>query len=171
MPTGWTDDIQDCQIIASSLGKLGLKVQVETPSVSTWTNDTETGHFDMALNRLTTYPNPYLIDGHLLSSQNSAPVGQVASTNWERWRNPKTNQLLLKYQETSNPRTQKAVVNQLQQILYRQLPVVSVVWGTSFHAYQTNHYVGWPTAKHGYALPPDYFPDTLSIILHRRPRP
>ncbi len=171
VPTGWTDYIQDCQIIASSLGKLGIKVQVETPSVSTWTNDTETGHFDMALNRLTTYPNPYLIYDQLLSSQNSAPVGQVASTNWERWRNPKTNQLLLKYQETSNPKAQKAVVNQLQQILYRQLPVVSLVWGTSFNEYQTNHYVGWPTAKQGYALPPYYFPDTLSIILHLRPRP
>jgi peptide/nickel transport system substrate-binding protein len=169
VPTGWTDYIQDCEIISNSLGALGIKVQVLTPSVSTWTNDTETGHFDMALNRLTTYPNPYFIYDQLLSSQDSAPVGQVAPSNWERWMNPKTDQLLAEYQRTTNPTQEKAIVDQLQTILYTQLPVVSLVWGTSFNEYQTNHYVGWPTASDGYALPPYYYPDTLSIILHLRP--
>lgn len=170
VPTGWTDYIQDCQIIQRALGRLGIKVQVLTPSVSTWTSDTETGHFDMALNRLTTYPIPYLIYQELLSSSASAPVGQVAPTNWERWRNPATDRLLNELAATNNPARQHQIVDQIQKILYTKLPVVSLVWGTSFNEYQTNHYVGWPTAKNAYTLPPYYYPDTLEIVLHLHPK-
>lgn len=170
VPTGYTDYIQDCAIIQKSLESLGISVQVLTPSVAAWTSDTESGHFEMALDRETTYSNPYLDYAELLSKQDSAPVGQIASTNFERWHSAKTNQLLHEYQVTSNLATQKKIVDQIQQILYTQLPVVSLVWGTSFNEYQTNHYVGWPTPKDEYALPPYYYPDTLSIVLHLRPK-
>lgn len=59
VPSGYTDWIQDCQIIQEDLGRLGIKVTVETPSVSTYASDLSTGHFQAALNQINMPANPY----------------------------------------------------------------------------------------------------------------
>ncbi len=171
VPTGWTDWIQDCQIIRGELGTLGIKVTVITPSVATDYNNVETGHFQAALVYENSNPNPWFIYDYILSSAMSAPVGQVApfTGNVERYQNPKVNSLLSAYAQTTSAAKQHAIINQLQTIMVKQLPVVALVYGAAWNEYQTNHYVGWPTQQNPYAMPSNTYPDTLLIATHLTP--
>ncbi len=171
VPTGWTDYIADTEIIQKELGNLGIKVDPETPSVSTDYNDVETGHYQAALVFGWTESNPYFIYDYLFDSAESAPVGQVASfnANSERWNSPQTNTLITELAKTTNVATQHKLVDEIQQITYSQVPLIALVSAAGWNEYQTNNYVGWPTPSNPYADPSTTYPDTLLEVTHLRP--
>jgi peptide/nickel transport system substrate-binding protein len=171
VPTGWTDWIEDCSIIKQELGALGMNVTVETPSVATDYNDVETGHFQAALVYGWNESNPYFIYNYLLSSSASAPIGQVANfnSNTERFNSPLANKLIAELAQTSNVAQQHQIVDQLEKISFTQLPVIALVYAASWNEYQTNHWVGWPTAANPYANPSATWPDFLMIVTHLKP--
>ncbi|WP_258112489.1 ABC transporter substrate-binding protein [Alicyclobacillus sp. SP_1] len=170
-PTGWTDYIQDMQIIQSELAKIGIKVNTETPSQSTDYNDVETGHFQAALVYGWSESNPYYIYDYLMSSSESAPIGKVAAfnANSERFNDPKANQLLTELAQTTSSSKQHKIVDQLEKIAFTQVPIVGLVSGAGWNEYQTNHYVGWPTASNPYASPGLTSTNALLEIIHLRP--
>ncbi len=169
VPTGWTDWIQDCQIIKSNLAQLGITVNVQTPSVTTDMNNMFTGNFDMALMYENSYANPWFVYDQVLASNESAPIGKVAAANYERWINRPTDTLLAQYEKTTNVAKERQIIDQLQKIMYTQLPVVNLMYGAAWNEYQTNHYVGWPTQQNPYAMPSNTYPDNLVIITHLTP--
>lgn len=171
VPAGWTDIIQDCQFIAQNLGKLGITVNVITPSPSTVFNNLQTGQFQMAdVGAPGVTANPYSIYHDVLSSTETAPIGKVAPSNYERWKNPLTNKLLAEWNQTTNIRAQKKAAIQLQKLMLTQLPVITIDYGVFWNQYTTVHYVGWPTAKNPYAAPSAYqWPDNLLVVTHLRP--
>jgi peptide/nickel transport system substrate-binding protein len=173
-PTGWTDYIQDMAIIQSELGQLGIKVTTETPSAATDFNNVETGHFQAAMVYGWTESNPYFIYDYVLSSSGSAPIGKPATmgANDERFNNAQANRLIAELAATTSVAKQHQIVDQLQKISFTQVPVVALVSAASWNEYQTNHYVGWPTAANPYADPnpsPVAYPNTLVILTHLRP--
>lgn len=169
-PTGWTDYIQDMSIIQTELGKLGIKVTTETPSVSTDYNDVETGHYQAAMVYGWTESNPYYIYDYIMSSAESAPVGQVTTmaANNERFNNAQANKLIAELQATPSVAKQHQFVDQLEQIAFEQVPIVGLVSGAGWNEYQTNHYVGWPDASHPYSGSLDGI-NALLIMTHLRP--
>lgn len=171
VPTGWTDYIADTGIIQKELAGLGIKVIPETPSVATDYNDVETGHFQAAIVFGWQESNPYFIYDYILSSSASAPVGQVAgfNSNSERWNNPATNRLIAELAQTTNVAREQQIVDQIQAYTFKDVPVVALVSAASWNEYQTNHYVGWPTAQNPYANPSATYPNTLLIMTHLRP--
>lgn len=170
VPSGYTDWIQDCQIIQEDLGRLGIKVTVETPSVSTYASDLSTGHFQAALNQINMPASPYYNYDYQLASSESAPIGQAAPSNDERWNNAQTNQLIKQLGLTNNVAREHQIVDQLQKIAFTKVPLVALVYGATFFEYQTNHYVGWPTAKNPYWDPAEYVPsDALVVITRLKP--
>jgi peptide/nickel transport system substrate-binding protein len=171
VPSGYTDWIQDTAIIQKELGALGIKVQVETPAVATDSNDLDTGHFQAALSGIATESNPYYDYYYQMAGSESAPIGQVTTANTERWNNPQSNTLIAKLALTNNVAKEHQIVDQLQQIAFSQLPTVALVYSANWYEYQTNQYVGWPTAKNPYTYPPSYSgTDVLQVITHLRPK-
>jgi len=173
-PTGWTDWIADLQIIQQELGQVGVKVNISTPSQTTDYNDVETGHFQAALSFGWQEFNPYFVYYYLLSSATSAPIGQAVgglNYNDERYANPKLDSLIQQLAATANVAQQHKIVDEIQQITFTQVPVVSLVSAASWNEYQTNHYVGWPTAQNPYANPSATWPDPEIILQHLRPAP
>ncbi len=168
-PAGWTDIIQDCEFIAQDLGKLGINVHVETPSVSTTFSNLQTGQFQMA-DVGVGGAQPWFIYHAALDSQVSAPIGKIAPSNFERWINPKTDQLLAQYASTTNPKIQKADMVSLQKIMLTELPLVPLDFGVWWNQYTTLHYTGWPTAQNPYAAPSNFaWPDYLLVLTHLQP--
>jgi peptide/nickel transport system substrate-binding protein len=171
VPSGYTDWIQDTAIIQKELGTLGIKVEVETPSVSTDSNDLDTGHFQAALSGIATESNPYYDYYYQMSGAESAPIGQVTTANTERWNNAQSNQLINELAHTDNLAQEHQLVDQLQQIAFSQLPTIALVYSANWYEYQTNDYVGWPTEKNPYTYPPLYSgTDVLQVITHLRPK-
>lgn len=171
VPAGWTDIIQDSSFMAKDFEKLGLTINLVTPSPSTVGNNMDTGEFQMAdYYSSGAIADPYTIYHDMLSSSETAPIGKIAPSNWERWNNATTNKLLAEWQQTVSIKRQKQIAVQLQKIMLSQLPVITIDYGVFWNQYTTVHYVGWPNAKNPYAAPSATdWPDDLLIMTHLKP--
>ncbi|HET9920498.1 MAG TPA: ABC transporter substrate-binding protein [Ktedonobacteraceae bacterium] len=168
--TGWTDWVTDCQIMANNLKAIGMNVTVNPMSFNAYYSALQMGSFDMAISWTNPGPTPYFLYQSLLNSQNTAAVGKAATSNFERWSDPKTDQLLSQYANTTDSTTQQQALNGIQQIMVEQLPSIPLVYGATWYEYNTSHFTGWPDQNNTYAVPsPFTFPDAEVVVLNLHP--
>lgn len=150
-PSGATDYVSDCKLVASELGAIGLNVTVSVPTVSTEIADLQSGNFQLALLWTPTVgPGPYFLYDSMYSSVFTAPVGKTAVSNYERWNNPATDRLLNAFAQTRDPAKEKAIMAQLETIIGNEQPTIPLVGGVAWEEYNTAHIVGWPSAQNPY---------------------
>ncbi|HET8905882.1 MAG TPA: ABC transporter substrate-binding protein [Ktedonobacterales bacterium] len=168
--TGFTDWITGAQIIASNLKALGIDVNVNTISQDAWQNNLSMGTFDISLCWTNPGPSPYFIFDALLRSTNSAPVGQAANSNYERWNDPAVDRLLDQFAQSNDLATQQQAMAGIEQVMVDQLPSIPLLNEPYWYEYNTSSYVGWPDAGHLYAEPSPYaYPDDEIVLLHLQP--
>ncbi|HZU69920.1 MAG TPA: ABC transporter substrate-binding protein [Ktedonobacteraceae bacterium] len=168
--TGYTDWITTCQIIASDLKAVGIKANVNTISYDAYYNALQVGNFDMGISWTNPGPSPYFLYYGLLSSQNTAPLGQAANSNWERWKDATTDNMLNILATSLDSAMQQQAYDTLQQIMVTELPSIPLVNEPYWYEYSTAHFTGWPDQKHQYAEPSPYqFPDGEIVLLNLRP--
>jgi len=127
----------------------------------------ENGSYSAAISWTTNGPSPYYLYNSLLAGANSAPVGKVASSNWERWNDAATNQLLTQFAESNSSSVQQQALNGLQKIMVEQVPVIPLIYNVGWYEYTTTRFVGWPTPQDAYAVPSPYlYPDSEIVALH-----
>lgn len=170
VPNGFPDWIEDSQIISQNLRALGITVNVQTPSVSTWLNDLQTGQYDMSLSFGISQYNPYFYYQSVLDSSNSAPIGKLASSNYERYNNPTVDSLLKTYASATNTAEQKHIIKKIEDIMLAQVPVIPMFYGAYWNEYDNRYYVGWPTAANPYVTPSYSIPDMEMEMTHIAPR-
>jgi peptide/nickel transport system substrate-binding protein len=167
VPNGWVDWIQAAQIIQKNLGDLGVKINLETPAAEVHDNDRNNGNFDMLFGVHGGGCNMWQAYQHPLGSAQTAPIGKPAPTNYVRWKDAETDALLTDLAKAEDEARQKEIVQQLQQIMVEQVPVVPLWYGAQWFEYRTEKAIGWPSADDPYAGPGDQ----ISIITHLRPNP
>ena len=168
--TGWTDWVTDCQIMASSLKAIGMNVSVNAISYNAYYSALQLGNFDTAISWTTAGPSPFFLLNALLNSSQTAPLGQTAPTNWERWSNPTTDHLLSQYATSTNASTQTQALYGLQKIMVEQVPSIPLVYAANWNEYSTAHFTGWPSASDPYAYPAPYtYPDSEVTVLSLKP--
>lgn len=170
VPTGFSDWIEDAAIIQSNLKALGITVNVQTPSVSTWVSDMQTGTFDMTLNFGLNQYNPYFYYESDLATSNSAPIGQDATSNYERYSNQNVDNLLNEYAQSTSATQQKQIIDQLEQVMLQQVPVIPMFYAANWNEYDNRYYVGWPDASNPYVTPTYALPDVEMEFTHLKPR-
>lgn len=161
---GYTDWIAASRTIQENLGKLGISMTVRTPSPSTITNDTSLGNYEAAFGVYGGSPDPYLNYFNMLYSKQSAPVGKPAASNYIRWQDPTTDQLLDQLRTTLDQNQQKQIVYKLEKIMVEQFPAISLWYGATWGEYSTKKVTGWPSAQNPYALPAPYLVDALLVV-------
>lgn len=149
--SGYTDTIADAGILVPELRQLGINAVLKTPSGSTITADLDSGKFQAAFGFSPSGPGAYYEYYPLLDSAFSAPIGQTATSNYERWNNRTTDRLLAQYVTTFSPTKQQAILNQLETIMAKDLPVIPITAAADWQEYNNSQIVGFPTAKHPYA--------------------
>jgi peptide/nickel transport system substrate-binding protein len=165
--TGWTDWVTDCQLIGSQLKAIGMQVTVNPIAFNAYYSSIQLGNFDMAMSWTNSGPTPYFLYYSMLSSSNTAAVGQAATSNWERWSDPKTDQLLAQYNNSADPNVQKQAIAGLEKVMVEQLPTIPLVYNATWYEYRTAHVVGWPDENNAYAVPSPYtFPDAEIVVLN-----
>jgi len=170
VPDGYTDWITTCQFIASDLKAIGMNVTVNTVAYDTFYNDMQVGTFDTTLWGTNPGPSPYYIYDSLLRSTDSAPLGQQASSNFERWNDSATDRLLNEFAGSNDPAVQKQAIYGLENIMVTQLPSIPLVNEPYWYEYNTLAWKGWPSAQNPYAEPSPYaYPDNEQVILHLQP--
>jgi peptide/nickel transport system substrate-binding protein len=168
--TGWTDWVTDCQIMASSLKQIGMDVTVNPISFNAYYSALQLGTYDAAISWTTAGPSPFFLMNALLNSTQSAPIGQTAPSNWERWSDPTSDQLLQQYATTSDPNVQKQAMYGLEKIMVEQLPAIPLTYAVNWNEYSTLHFTGWPSPSNPYALPaPFQYPDSEITVLNLTP--
>jgi peptide/nickel transport system substrate-binding protein len=168
--TGWTDWVTDCQIIASSLKAIGMNVSVNAISYNAYYSALQLGNFDTAVSWTTAGPSPFFLLNALLNSSQTAPVGQSAATNWERWRNSTTDSLLAQYATSTDSAVQSQALYGLEKIMVEQLPSIPLVYAANWNEYSTARFTGWPSPSNPYALPaPFQYPDSEMVVLNLKP--
>jgi peptide/nickel transport system substrate-binding protein len=164
---GWVDWIQAAQIIRDNLADLGITLNVQTPTPEIVDADRASGNFDMVFGVHGGGCNMYDAYRLPLHSAQTAPVGKPAASNFVRWRDARTDDLLDELAQAQEEEEQKRIVGELQKIMVEQVPVIPLWYGAQWFQYRTEKVVGWPSAEDPYAGPGDQ----LVIITRLRPNP
>lgn len=154
VPSGFTDWVTIGHIIAQDFAQIGIRVNIITTSTSAWDTDVLEGYFEMS-SWVTSYgPMPYYDFNSILNSNLSAPIGQVASGDQERYYNNTVNQLLAEWSSTLNTTLQMKINYEIQKIVASTLPVLpEVLRAPAIPYFNATVFIGWPNASNPYVDP------------------
>jgi peptide/nickel transport system substrate-binding protein len=168
---GYSDSVADCQIMATELKAIGINLTVDPLASATFNADLFTGKYQLAYNFESGGPSPFYELRQLLYSKNSAPIGQSAASNWERFNSPAADALFAQYGATTSTATYHSIVNKLQQLMLTTVPVIPIAEYVDFDQYNTKSIGGWPTPQNPFAQPAAYVtPDFGQMLLHLYPK-
>jgi peptide/nickel transport system substrate-binding protein len=171
-PNGFTDWLQAAQVIQQQLKAVGITVNVQTPQYAAYNQALANGTFDASIASFGGTGSPYLDFFDAFDSAQTAPVGKMAASNYSRFSDPTLNGLLTTLQGETRTAQQQGTVNQLEQIMYQQVPVLTLFYGATWGEYSTKNFTGWPDAANPYAPPAPYGAATaatgppLMIVTH-----
>ncbi|MFD7154205.1 ABC transporter substrate-binding protein [Kribbella sp. NPDC059898] len=151
VPTGWTDWIASSQVVSQSMNAIGITVDLRTPAVETWTDNTQNGRFDLTLTNNDLSATPFEFFRAMMSSQTYAPVGTPSAQNLQRFKDPRADALLDKFAATSDQQAQKGFARQLQALFSEDAPAVPLYGQPSWGTYNTKRFSGLPSSKDQYA--------------------
>lgn len=168
---GYSDWVASMAVIQSELKAVGIGLTADNLAQNDYLNRLYAGSYQFAYYAETGGPTPYYEFRQWLYSANSAPIGKNASSNWERYSNPATDQLLDSYATTTSTATQHQIVNQLQQVVLSDVPYIPITEEVGWFQYNTANFTGWPSQSNPYAIPAAYaYPDMGQVLLHLSPK-
>lgn len=168
----YSDWVASMQVVQQDLAAVGIKVTPDNLTNTDFVAALYNGKYDMAYYDQQTFgPSPYYELNNWLNSADTAPIGKTAATNYERYSNPATDALLKQYSATTSTTTQQSILNQLQQVMLNDVPIIPVVEAVDWYQYDTASFSGWPTQSNPYAQPAAYeYPDMEQVLLHLQPK-
>ena len=168
----YSDWVASVQVIQQDLKAVGIQITPDNLSNTAFTAALYAGKYQLAYYDQQSFgPGPYYELRNWLLSTNSAPIGQTAASNYERYSNSNTDKLIQSYAATTSTTEQHSIVSKLQQVMLTELPIIPVVEAVDWYQYSTAHHSGWPTPGNPYAQPSAYsFPDMEQVLLHLQPK-
>ncbi len=168
---GFSDWVASVQVIQQNLQAVGIKITPVNLGGTDYTNRVLKGQFQLAYqSSQSSGPSPFYELRGLLYGPNTAPIGQVATTNFERYSNPAVDRLIDSYGSTTSPVQQHAIVSKLEQVMLSEVPLIPVTEGVDWFQYDTSKFTGWVSEQNPYAQPAPYsLPDWGIQLLHLRP--
>lgn len=164
--SGYTDWDASLNEIKQELKPLGINLTVSDMAAQTYDDKIYKGNFDLAYGSETGGPTPYYELRQLLYSGNSAPLGQNAASNYERYGSSATDKLFDDYASASSD-MQVSLIKQIQQVMLKDVPVLPVTEQCDWYEYNTKDLAGWPTEADPYAQPAAFnVPDIEQVLLH-----
>jgi peptide/nickel transport system substrate-binding protein len=167
---GNSDWVAALQAVAQGAKAAGIELIVDNLSSQDYDTKLYNGQFDLGYYSETGGPSPYYELRQWLYSANSAPIGQQASSNFERFNDPQTDSLLDQYSQTTDTNQQHQIIGQLEQTMLTQVPIIPVTEAVAWFQYDTSKFSGWPTPANQYAMPAPYlYPDWGQVLMKLAP--
>jgi peptide/nickel transport system substrate-binding protein len=168
----YSDWVASVQVIQQDLKAIGISITPQNLSNTDFDADLYYGKYQLAYYDQQTFgPSAYYELNNWLNSANTAPVGKVAASNYERYSNPTTTALLNQYATTTSAAAQQAILNKIQQVMLTAVPIIPVVEAVDWYQYDTGAFTGWPTSGDPFAQPSAYaYPDNEQVLLHLAPK-
>ena len=137
---GYSDWVASMQVIQQDLKAVGIQITTDNLSQNDFLSRLYNGDYQLAYNNQQGGPSPYYEYRQWLYSANSAPIGKQASSNWERYSNPATDALINQYATTTSQAQQQQIVDQLQQVLLKDVPFIPVTEEVAWYQYNTGKF-------------------------------
>jgi len=167
---GFSDWVAAVNVIQQNLKAVGIKVTPRNLAAPAHQSAIYNGKFDLGYYANTGGPTPYYELRQWLFSGNSAPIGQPAGSNFERYSNPATDALINAYPKTTDAGQQHAIVSKLQKVMLQEVPVIPVTESVDWFQYDTGSFKGWVTQSNPYAQPAAYnYPDWGQQMMNLEP--
>jgi peptide/nickel transport system substrate-binding protein len=168
---GFSDWVAAVNVIQTDLKAVGIQVTPKNLAAPAYEAAMYNGNYQLGYYAETGGPTPYYELRQWLYSGNSAPIGQPAGSNFERYSNPQTDALINEYPKTTSTSEEHSIVNQLQQVMLQQVPVIPITEQVDWFQYDTGSFNGWVTKSDPYAQPAAYnYPDWGQQMLHLAPK-
>lgn len=164
---GYSDWLRAAQEVRRDLTAIGVKVTISAPQPAGYQQAINNGTFDMAMGGMGN-GDVYQAFNSLLSSDFYQPVGKSTVNNYERYKNADTQKLLDEYKATTDPAEQQEILDQLQEVVYNDLPVIGMYYGGLWGLFNTSKFVGWPSAEDPYMAPQNY--DSAPLLIFSKLR-
>ena len=161
---GYNDWLKGVQEVQKQWGAIGIDVKIDTPQPAAYQLALRNGEFDMAMGGTGGTGSLFRDFNTLLSSEFVKPAGEEAVANFERYSNPDADAVLAQFKTAITEDEQIELGYQLQQIVYNDLPVLSLYYGGSWGLVSDAKFTGWPTEKNPYASPKTYESTPLLVL-------
>jgi peptide/nickel transport system substrate-binding protein len=167
----WIATLQD--VVVPELAAVGIQVKLNDLSQTSYESALYTGKFELGYFAQTGGPGAFYELRQWLFSGNTAPIGQIAATNYERYSSPATDALINQFQATplTDTAKQAAILDQLQLVMLKDVPIIPVTGQVDWYQWDSAHITGWPTPPDWYAQPSQFsYPDWGQVLLHLAPK-
>ena len=152
---GYSDWTRAAQAVQRQLADIGINVELNMPQPAGYQQAISNGDFEVALGGMGN-GDVYQAFNSLMSSDFYVPVGENTSNNFERFRSDEADRLLREFRSTVDEDRQRDIVNELQQVVYDELPVIGMYYGGSWGLYSDAKFTGWPSEEDPYMIPQNY---------------
>lgn len=163
-PNGWTDWLRAVQEIQKQYMAIGIDVKVNQPQPAAYFKAVQDGDFDVAMTSFGGNGSVYQGYYNLLSSDFNRPLGETAPSNYQRYSNPDVDALLTEFRTTVDEDRQKELAGELQEVMYNDVPVVSVYYAGLWGLFSDKSFTGWPDAENPYMTPTPYAASALVVL-------
>ena len=163
-PNGWTDWLRAVQEIQKQYIAIGIDVKVNQPQPAAYFKAVQDGDFDVAMTSFGGNGSVYQGYYNLLSSDFNRPLGETAPSNYQRYSNPEVDALLTEFRTTVDEARQKELAGELQEVMYNDVPVVSVYYAGLWGLFSDKSFTGWPDAENPYMTPTPYAASALVVL-------
>jgi peptide/nickel transport system substrate-binding protein len=166
----WVATLQD--VLIPEFAAVGIQVKLDDLSQTSYESALYTGKYQLGYDDQIGGPGAFYEFREWLFSGNSAPIGTLAASDWERYSNPSTDALINDYEATPTTDTAKlqGILDQLQLVMLKDVPIIPVTGEVDWYQWDTQHFTGWPTPPDWYAQPAQYaYPDWGQVLLHLAP--
>jgi peptide/nickel transport system substrate-binding protein len=157
---GFSDWVAAVNTIQASLKAVGIQVTPKNMAAPAYEAALYEGNYQLGYGSETGGPTPYYELRQWLYSANTAAIGQPAGSNFERYTNSSTDALINSYGQTASTSQQHAIVNKLEAVMLKAVPVIPITESVDWYQYSTANFTGWVTQSDPYAQPAPYsYPD------------
>ncbi|RLL83800.1 ABC transporter substrate-binding protein [Petrotoga sp. Shatin.DS.tank11.9.2.9.3] len=171
-PYGWTDWNASLQIVAQGARAVGIDIQTSFPDAPIAYDNRQTGNFDMTM-WAPSQPGPaqpWLRFQIALYSKGVPPVGQIAYSNFGRYKNEWADQLIDMIPKVTDEKELKNLYTELDQLYREDIPMFPLMYRPqTFYEYNETYWTGWANAKNPYAPPMPLVGAGMEMLWHLEP--
>jgi len=165
-----TDWVASCQVISQNLKQVGIDVSVKGQDWGAVIDQMQKGQFEMAHAWSSQGPTPYDFFRGAMSSQTQKPVGQMTNENYQRYADPRADELLKQFAATFDVNQQQQIANKLQDLYVEDAPGIPLMWWPSWGEFNTTRFTGFPSQDNPYAESETRTPTTALVLTTVKPR-
>jgi peptide/nickel transport system substrate-binding protein len=166
-PYGWSDWNASLEIVMQSAKKIGIELRTKFPEAPVWTNDMQTGNFDIIMNTPAgslSPSQPWNRARTIMLSEGVPPIGEVAYYNWGRFKDSRADELLKIIPTKSNPAELKKLYTELDAIYLKAVPTIPLMYRPAlFYTVNESVWKGMPIQGDGSDIPPQILTDGSGI--------